>query len=137
MIVAMILIKVRRGFINQWDLRAAIALFSLNPAPKKASPTIGFVKLGRQIQNYKQRNQPPLYSTKIYTVFLICASPATSSPARLGLLGTLETRQNMFFHRAEAPRDSINGALLTRQPASQATTFIHKLHQMILPNLFT
>ena len=62
-------------------------------------------------------------------------SPTTSSLARLGLLGTLETRQNMFFHRAEAPRDSINGALLTHQPVSQATTFIHKLHQMILPNL--
>ena len=42
-------------------------------------------------------------------------------------------RVKTCFSIAEAPRDSINGALLTRQPVSQATTFIHHL---MLPKMF-
>ena len=105
-----------KGFINHWDLRAVLgpalvlsdlsirAIFILLTLYMFMLCPFWCVHLLTEEEKYEMTNKEINWTNIRFSQFLCPQPPPESSLARLGLLGTLETRQNMFFHRGSPKR---------------------------------
>ena len=105
-----------KGFINHWDLRAVLgpalvlsdlsilAIFILLTLYMFMLCPFWCVHMLTEEEKCEMTNKEINWTNIRFSQFLCPQPPPESSLARLGLLGTLETRQNMFFHRGSPKR---------------------------------